>query len=338
MITGKMVLDKRPIGLFVPSIRGIMHAAMSCPLSANRQSPIAHRVSPIAYRVSPIAIRHSRYAICNLRFAICNSQFALLLLASCLLLLLASCAPQPLTVTRAPATLRLVAADSCGPLAGELGAAYEESHPWVTVQSEVFNSSVAGQALRAGEADLALLSWLQETANQEPPWSQPFARDGIAIVVHPTTPFTETGLLHLQAIFRGRVQEWGGTVLTVVSREEGSGTRAAFESVVLGGQDVTLTAVVMPSSEAVVEHVAHTPGAIGYVSTLWLKKALADGVRVLPVEGVLPTPDAVSNGSYPLARLLYLAATAEPTGEAREFAQWVLGPAGQTIVGRLEDW
>jgi phosphate transport system substrate-binding protein len=94
----------------------------------------------------------------------------------------------------------------------------------------------------------------------------------------------------------------------------------------------------MPSSEAVVEHVARTPGAIGYVSTLWLKKALADGVRVLPVEGVLPTPDAVSNGSYPLAHLLYLAAVTEPIGEAREFAQWVLGPAGQTIVGRLENW
>ena len=287
---------------------------------------------------SPCPPRQSRISNLHSPFAIRHSPFSLLLLASCLLLLLASCTPQPLTVTRVPVTLRLVAADSCGPLAEELGTAYQDSHPWVTLQVVVFNSSVAGQILRAGEAGLALLSWLPGAIDQKPSWSQPFARDGIAIVVHPATPFTETGLAHLQAIFRGQVQEWGGVVLTVVSREEGSGTRAVFESLVLGGRDMTHTAVVMPSSQAVIEYVARTPGAIGYVSTLWVKRALADGVRVLPVEGILPAPEAISDGSYPLARLLYLAAVTEPAGEAREFAQWVLGPQGQAIAARLETW
>lgn len=250
-----------------------------------------------------------------------------------LLWTLAACIPQPLTVTREPVTLRLVAADSCEPLSEELAAVYEEAHPWVTVQVEVWNSALAERTLRAGGADLALLSWLQETADEEPLWSHPFARDGIAVIVHPVTPLTETGLAHLQEIFRGRVQEWGGMVLTVVSREEGSGTRAAFESAVLGDYDVTPTGVVMPSSEAVVEYVARTPGAIGYVSTL----RVDDHVRVLSVEGALPTSAAVSNGSYPLSHPLYLAAIAEPTGEAREFAQWLLGPEGQAVVGRCMD-
>jgi phosphate transport system substrate-binding protein len=254
-----------------------------------------------------------------------------LLPALYLLAILAACAPQPLTVTREPVTLRLVAADSCEPLAEELATAYEESRPWVTVHAEVFNAAVAEQALRAGEADLALLSWLRESASEEPLWSQPFAYDGIAVIGHPGLPFTETGLAFLQEIFRGRVQEWGSLVLTVVSREEGSGTRAAFDSVVLGNYDATRTAVVMPSSEAVVEYVAHTPGAIGYVSTLRLENS----VRVLPVEGVLPTPDAISSESYPLSRPLYLATVGEPTGEAREFAQWVLGPEGQAVASRL---
>jgi phosphate transport system substrate-binding protein len=232
----------------------------------------------------------------------------------------------------------LVAADSCGPLAEELAAAYEEAHPWATVQVEVFNSSVAEQALRSGEADLALLSWLQQDAEEGPLWSQAFARDGVAVVVHAATPFTETGLAHLQAIFRGQVQEWGGMVLAPVSREDGSGTRAVFEGAVLGGHDVTFTAVVMPSSEAVVEYVACTPGAIGYVSSLRLGELPADGVRVSLVEGALPTPGGISDGSYPISRPLYLAAAAEPAGEAREFAQWVLGPEGQAVIGRLADW
>jgi phosphate transport system substrate-binding protein len=254
-----------------------------------------------------------------------------LLLPAFCLLLLAACTPQPLTVTREPAPLRLVAADSCGPLAEGLAAAYEESRPWVTVHAEVFDAAVADQALRAGEADLALLSWLGESGGEELLWPQPFARDGIAVIVHPQMPFTEIGLAFLQEIYRGRVQEWSSLVLTVVSREEGSGTRAAFDSVVLGNYDVTRTAVAMPSSEAVVEYVARTPGSIGYVSTL----RLGDGVRVLPVEGSLPTPDAISDGSYPLSRSLYVATVGEPTGEAREFAQWVLGPQGQTAVDKL---
>jgi phosphate transport system substrate-binding protein len=253
--------------------------------------------------------------------------------ASCLLLLLIACASQPLTVTREPVTLRLVAADTCGLLADELADAYEERHPWVTIEVEILNSAMAERTLRAGEADLALLSWIEKGASEaeEALWSQPFAQDGVVVIVHPATPFDEMGLAFLQEIYRGRVQEWGGMVLTVVSREDGCGTRAAFERVVLGERDVTLTAVVMSSNEAVLEYVARTPGAIGYVSTRRMGTTL-EGVRVLPVEGILPTLAAVADGSYPLSRSLFLVTVGEPTGAARELAQWVLGPAGRRIV------
>jgi phosphate transport system substrate-binding protein len=267
-----------------------------------------------------------------------NRALCFLLSASCLLIFPTACAPQPLTVTREPTTVQLVAADSCGPLAEELAAAYEVAHPWATVQVQVFNSSTTERVLRAHEADLALLSWMQESTYEEPLWHQVFARDGIAIIAHPANPFDETGLLHLQSIFRGQIQEWGGTVLIAVSREEGSGTRNAFDGAVLGTHKVTHTAVVMPSNEAVIEYVGRTPGAIGYVSTLRMTESTVAGVRVLPVEGVSPAQAAISDGSYPLSRPLYLAATTDPIGEAREFAQWTLGPQGQAIVGSFGNW
>jgi phosphate transport system substrate-binding protein len=265
------------------------------------------------------------------RLRVCLRRF--LLFAFFFLLLLVACSPQPITVTREPATLRLVAADSCGSLVEALAAAYEESRPWVTVHVEVFNSSVAEQTLRAGEADLAFLSWVQQTVDADPLWLQPFARDGIAIIAHPSVPFREMGLALLQEIFRGRIQEWDGVVLTVVSREEGSGTRAAFNRVVLDIHKATHTAIVASSGEAVVEHVRQRPGAIGYVSTLQITQPVAESVRVLPLEDAMPTRAAVSDGSYPLSRRLLIAATIEPTGEARQFAQWVLGPQGQAIAG-----
>lgn len=257
----------------------------------------------------------------------------LLLLTFCLLPLFAACVPQPLAVTREPVTLRLVTADSCEPLAEALAAAYEESHPWVTALSETYNAALAEQVLREDGADLALLSWIDAEGNDEL-WIRPFANDGIAVIAHPSTPFTEIGLGLLQEIYRGRVQEWEGMVLAVVSREDGSGTRAAFEAAVLQGRDVTLTSVVMVSSKATVEYVASTPGSIGYVSTLRLEDPAATGVQVLPIEGIRPTQASIEDKTYPLTRSLQLATVGEPTGEAREFAQWVLGPEGQGVVGR----
>lgn len=239
---------------------------------------------------------------------------------------LSACAAQPFRVTREPTTLNLVAADSCGTLARGTASAYEAAHPWVTVTSTVLNNQLAIEALREGNVDLGFLSRGSVDEEQKQGlWMEPFARDGIAVIVHPASPISEIGLAGLHDIFRGRLQERQGVVLTVVSREAGSGTRAAFESIVLGGQDTTLNAVVVPSSEAMMDDVAKTPGAIGYVSA----RLLEDRVRAVPVEGVGATDDAIDAGSYPIWRDLYLASEGEPRGEARQFAQWLLrGGAG----------
>ena len=262
----------------------------------------------------------------------------ILLPVTCALLFLVACASQPTAITREPVTLRLVAADSCGHMAEELALAYEAVRPWVTVRVDVFNASVAARALREGEADLSLLSWQAERSDDGELWSTPFARDGIVVIAHLATPITATDAVYLQEVFRGRIQERDGTVLVPVSREEGSGTRAWFHRVVMAGHDATLTAVVMSSSEAVVEYVMASPGSIGYVSTLRIAESDADRVQVVPVDGIFPDREAISDGSYLLARPLYLAATAEPTGELREFAQWVLGPEGQTVTTRSGTW
>ncbi len=251
----------------------------------------------------------------------------------CLLYCLAACAPQPVNVTREPITLRLVVADSCAPLVERLIAGYAEARPWVTIQPQVFDTSVAERMLRDGEVDVALLSWMWETTYEEPLWSATFAHDGIAVIAHPGVTFSETGLAHLLDIYRGRIQEWGEVVLVVVTRESGSGSRAAFERAVLGFHRTTHNAVVMPSGEAVIEYVARTPGAIGYVSTLHLTDAASDRVQVLPVEGLLPTEGAIADGAYPIVRPLRVATVTEPTGEAREFAQWLLNLPEQAIVG-----
>jgi phosphate transport system substrate-binding protein len=129
----------------------------------------------------------------------------------------------------------------------------------------------------------------------------------------------------------------------LVSREDGSGSRRLFEEQVMRGEPVSLTAVVMPTSRDVVDYVAKTPFAVGYVSrALAMAPASAGGagtpealrVRVVPVDGQLPTLDALRSQQYPLIQPLYLISRGQTRGWVRQFVDFVLSPAGQATMAR----
>lgn len=116
----------------------------------------------------------------------------------------------------------------------------------------------------------------------------------------------------------------------VASRENGSGTRAAFEAIVMSGERVTLNALVLPSSQAVVDYVATHATAIGYVSMAELNEK----VRALPLEDAAPTAANVRAGAYHLTRVLYLYTPAPVSATTQTFLDYVLSPAGQAIVAQ----
>jgi phosphate transport system substrate-binding protein len=219
------------------------------------------------------------------------------------------------------------------PLVEELAQAYTERHTDVTIGVEDRGSLVGIELVRQGQADIGMTSWKgPEDASL---WSMPIALDGIAIVVHPQNQIEGLTLLQLKDTFFGRIWDWkdvGGRSgeIVVVSREDGSGTRVVFEELVMQGQRVTPTAVVMPNSRAVVEYVAEHPEAVGYVSM----GHLSQEVKALKIEEVAPTPSSVRQGAYHLLRPLFLITRQEPTGEIKGFIDFVLSPAGQSIVGR----
>ena len=219
------------------------------------------------------------------------------------------------------------------PLVEELAQAYTERHKHVTIAVEGRGSLPGIELVRQGEVDIGMASWKESEDTSL--WSTPIALDGIAIVVHPQNQVKGLTLLQLKDVFFGRVWDWrdvrgqAGDIL-VVSREDGSGTRVVFEELVMQGQRVTLTAVVMPSSRAVVEYVAEHPQAIGYVSMGYL----TEEVKVLEIEEAAPTPKSVRQGAYHLLRPLFLITRQEPAGEIKGFIDFALSPTGQSIVGR----
>jgi phosphate transport system substrate-binding protein len=260
--------------------------------------------------------------------------FACLLI--CSFTLLAACSQTPTPTVKA-VHFTLVADTSTLPLVDELVTAYLAHRPHVSIQVEhAANTERALEALRAGQFDLGSVSWLPENEKiGDALWYRPFARDAIVMITHSTNPISGLTLLQLRGIFQWQTLLWedlGGLALDTipVSREDGAGTRLSFETLVMGGRDVTPTAVVMPSNEAVVEYVSATPGAIGYVSPAWLVPA----VNLLAVEGRTPSPASVEDGRYLLGRPFYLVARAEPSGGLTEFVDWVRDGGGQEIVQR----
>lgn len=238
--------------------------------------------------------------------------------------------------TPTPAVLRIAGATSLRPALETLATAYEAEHPQVLVDVRGGGTAVGIQLLQKGQADLAAVSWRAPAETSAAEFlAVPVARDGIAIIVHPSNPITNLTFLQLRAIYRGEILNWSavggkGDALLVTSREEGSGTRAGFEALVMGGDKVTLNAVVLPTSQAMVAYVAAHRNAIGYVSS----SALNDQVRVVALEEVAPTREALRAGAYPLGRALYLYAAAPPSPEAQAFLDFALSPAGQAIIGR----
>jgi phosphate transport system substrate-binding protein len=222
------------------------------------------------------------------------------------------------------------------PVLRELADAYRKTHPQVRVEA-LGNGSQAGmRELEAGSVDIAAVSWKADS--KETPKelrAVPFARDGVAVIVHPSNRVAGLTLAQVRSLYRGEIQDWkalGGPALetSVVSREDGSGTREAFESAAMGSERVTFNALVMPGTQAVVEHVGRHPEAVGYVTM----SALTDTVRAVSVEGLLPVPANVRDGSYHLTHYLYLFTTAQPVPEVSRFLDFVRSAEGQAIVGR----
>lgn len=239
------------------------------------------------------------------------------------------------TPTLPPEPVRFTVAGSTAvtPLLIELAEAYQVHFPQVSMAMEGGGSRLGLARVKDGTAALGASSWLPNE-DEATVWSAPIAVDGIAVIVHPGNPVAALTLAELQEVFSGRSWDWaelgGRGEVQVISREAGSGTRAAFEAWVMEGQPVTPTALVMPGSQAVADYVAAHPEAIGYVSMGYL----SEKVKALAVEGVMPGPKTAADGTYHLARPLFLIASQEPDGAPRSFVDFVLGTEGQQIVGQ----
>ena len=128
-----------------------------------------------------------------------------------------------------------------------------------------------------------------------------------------------------------------GNEITVVSREDGSGTRGAFieltgvEQKDENGEKIDLTtveAIITNSTEVMMTTVAGDENAIGYASM----GSLNDTVKAVQVNGVDPTAENVKNGTYELARPFNIATLGDVSDVAQDFINFIMSADGQAVI------
>ena len=198
-------------------------------------------------------------------------------------------------------------------------------------------------ALINGTVDLANASRAMKSeeiaaaqANGITPVEFTVARDAIAVVVHPSNPVERLTLQQVSDIYTGKITNWhhvGGEdrPIVLLSRESNSGTYVYFlENVVrLGDKESDLLfspdTLLMPSSEGISAEVRHNPNSVGYDGLGYVtpdQKVVAVACGSSDAY-VLPSVETVNDGSYPVSRPLYVYTAGKPSGEVKDYLDWI---------------
>jgi phosphate transport system substrate-binding protein len=231
-----------------------------------------------------------------------------------------------------PSHVCIAGSTSVQPFAEKLAEIFMHQHPEVRIDVQGGGSSAGIYAALQGAAELGASS--RELVHGEMSLTEiPIAWDGIAVIVHPSNPLTGVSLEDLRRIFSGAVTNWGSLglpphALDLITREEGSGTREAFEHLVMAKQEITPAALVQDSNGAVREIVAGDPHSIGYISA----GLVNEQVKALAVDGVFPTREHIKEQKYRLVRRFLLVSRQTPAGPCKAFLDFVLSPQGQHLL------
>ncbi len=236
--------------------------------------------------------------------------------------------------------IQIAGSTTVQPLSEKLALAFMDYNPGLVIEVQGGGSSVGVTAAGEGTVDLGQVSREVRSSEFETfpeLMVHTIAFDGIAIVTNPDLELPSITLEQAKRIFGGEITNYaevGGpdADIIVVSREEGSGTRAAFDELVLESSEPTFemteTAILQQSNGQVRTTVATTPFAIGYLSFGFLDES----VNLVEINGFLPTVDNVLSGNYPVFRPLNLTTLGEPEGLAKAFLDFILSSFGQQIV------
>ena len=231
--------------------------------------------------------------------------------------------------------------------------AYRTVDPAVVVAVSGGGSGTGIAALINGTVDIANASRAIKDKelklaqdNGQDPIQHVVGFDALAVFLHADNPLNDISIEQLVEIYGdgGTYTNWTdlgvevpgcqGQEIVVVSRQNNSGTYAYFRDAVLGTRDFKLGTRDMHGSKDVVDLVEKTPCAIGYSGLAYATDHIKLACVAQETGGpcVSPSVDTAVDGSYPIARPLFMYTNGEPTGFVGEYLNWIKSDEGQCII------
>lgn len=214
-----------------------------------------------------------------------------------------------------------------------VNGAFMEKNKGVTVNLNLTGSGTGIQEASEGKCDIGNSSRKLKDEEAEKLDATVVGLDGIALVVNPANKLEDITLEDLAKVYSGEITNWkelGGDdkSIVVIGREDGSGTRDGFESIVMGDKEPKY-AQELESTGSVINAVATTDGAIGYASLANVDET----VKALKIGGVEATEENVKSGTYEVQRP-FICATLKGSDNklVKAYLDFILSEEGQALV------
>lgn len=214
-----------------------------------------------------------------------------------------------------------------------VNGAFMEKNKGVTVNLNLTGSGTGIQEASEGKCDIGNSSRKLKDEEAEKLDATVVGLDGIALVVNPANKLEDISLEDLAKVYSGEITNWkelGGDdkSIVVIGREDGSGTRDGFESIVMGDKEPKY-AQELESTGSVINAVATTDGAIGYASLANVDET----VKALKIGGVEATEENVKSGAYEVQRP-FICATLKGSDNklVKAYLDFILSEEGQALV------
>jgi phosphate transport system substrate-binding protein len=245
----------------------------------------------------------------------------------------------------APKKITIKGSDTMVLIAQRWAEVYMKSHPEVALQVTGGGSGTGISALINGATDICNASRPMKQSEMDQLKERygslgieiRCAKDGITVYLNESNPVKELSVKQLSGIYTGKIKNWkevGGpdAEIKLYGRENSSGTYVFFQENVVKG-DYATSCQTLPGTAAVVNAVKNDKYGIGYGGAAYSK-----GIKQCMVkkddksQAYAPSAETIKNGTYPISRYLYLYLRNRPTGELKNYLDWILGPEGQKLV------
>ncbi|WP_102272488.1 phosphate ABC transporter substrate-binding protein [Cytobacillus massiliigabonensis] len=225
---------------------------------------------------------------------------------------------------------------SVGPLAEKLAEKFKGNNENINIEVNQIGSSAGITNATSGVSEIGMSSRdLKEEEKANGLKETIIAYDGIVVVTHPSNKVNNLTLEQVKQIFTGEVTNWnqlGGEdmEIVVVSREDGSGSRDAFQEIVgYSSGELIRNAIIASGNGNIKTTVATNKHAVGFISFEYID----DSISTIQIDGVKATAENVLQQKYSLSRpFLFVHKEENITEAGKQFIDFILSSDGQAIV------